>query len=441
MPRCYAPTMHSLALGLNALLDNHIMGRALSIVGRRMYFPKGIVAQSAEAGERAHRFNATVGLARSGKQPLVLPSMQRMLDPLPPADTVAYSGTAGVARLRDSWGAALRRKNPSLGQTPTSRPVVVPGLTNGLFQVGSLFLDPGDTVIIPDLFWGNYRLMLAERLGARIVTFPLFSGGGFNTAGLEAALEAVPGKAMVLLNFPNNPTGYALTTHERPALVEVFRRRGESGRDTLVVSDDAYFSFFFEPECETESIFAHLANLHERVLAIKVDGATKEEFAWGLRVGFVTLAHKGANAEVYGAVEKKLMGAIRSSISNSSTLGQTLILRLLESAGYEREHAELFEAMKARYREVRRILAEVLPSHRAARLLEPLPCNAGYFVALACRGISAEALRVRLLDVGVGIIAVADELVRVSFAGVDHDELEACFSVIFDEAEALGNSA
>jgi hypothetical protein len=38
----------------------------LSALGRRLYFPKGILSQTAEAREKAHRFNATIGIATEG---------------------------------------------------------------------------------------------------------------------------------------------------------------------------------------------------------------------------------------------------------------------------------------------------------------------------------------------------------------------------------------
>ena len=47
-----------------------------------------------------------------------------------------------------------------------------------------------------------------------------------------------------------------------------------------------------------------LVDLHPNVLGIKLDGATKEDYVWGFRVGFITFGFKGANAgTVKGAGE------------------------------------------------------------------------------------------------------------------------------------------
>ena len=53
--------MNVLAVELNEVLKNSVAYPFLSQKGLRMYFPKGIVAQSAEAGEKAKKYNATVG--------------------------------------------------------------------------------------------------------------------------------------------------------------------------------------------------------------------------------------------------------------------------------------------------------------------------------------------------------------------------------------------
>ena len=48
------------------------------------------------------------------------------------------------------------------------------------------------------------------------------------------------------------------------------------------------FGLVYENGIFKESLFSKLADLHENVLAVKVDGATKEDYAWGFRVGFIT---------------------------------------------------------------------------------------------------------------------------------------------------------
>ena len=117
---------------------------------------------------------------------------------------------------------------------------------------------------------------------------------------------------MVVLNFPNNPTGYSITAPEADEIIAVLKKSAEGGRDLVVVTDDAYFGLFYGDDLAQESLFAQLANLHERILAVKVDGPTKEEFVWGFRTGMLTFGTRAAaNVEaLYKVLEQKVTGAI-----------------------------------------------------------------------------------------------------------------------------------
>lgn len=428
--------MNQLARELNAQLEGTVIARLLSEYGLRSYFPKGIVAQSGEAKQRADRYNATVGMAFTGGEPVMLPAARELLGKFSPAEAVSYSPTGGVPKLRALWSQEIAKKNPSLGDSSFSKPVVTAGLTNGIFQLAELFVDPGDHVVMPDMFWGNYRLILEGRNEARLGTFSFFTEDmRFNTEGLAEALHRhrETGKVILLLNFPNNPAGYAPTKADAERIVEILREEAEAGTDILAICDDAYFGLFYEEDIFTESLFSRLANLHENVLAAKVDGATKEEYLWGMRVGFVTVAAKGLEERHYSAFEKKITGSIRASISNSNTLGQSLLIRLLEHDDYPRQKEEQKKDLTDRYHAMQKVIARLGSSGP----LKALPCNAGYFVSFDCGKLDAEKLRLALLDRGIGTIAIQGHFLRVAFASVDLADIDPLFREIFETAAEL----
>lgn len=430
--------MNSLAVALNDTLEGTVVPRVFSELGRRMYFPKGIVAQSAEAKEKAHRFNATVGMAYAEGHPMTLPLIRELTGDLPTEESVAYAPTAGVPALRDRWQQEMIRKNPALEGVVTTRPAVVPGLTAGLAVISDLFADEDDVLLLPDLFWGNYRLMFGERRLTQLREFVFFNNqGAFNrTAFAEGARSAAAaGKLMLLLNFPNNPAGFTPTREDAEFIRKTLVNLADSV-PVVVICDDAYFGLFYDEAAFPHSLFSLLAGAHSNLLAIKVDGATKEDFVWGFRVGFVTVGFKGMTAAHATAVEQKLTGAIRSMVSNSSRLSQSLMLRALNDPRYADQKREAFEVLSARYATLQGILQQQSAKNRAP-MLEALPCNSGYFMSYRCRGLSAEDLRVALLERGVGTISVRDEYLRVAFAGIDAEDLPALYEEIFQAAEAL----
>ena len=189
--------------------------------------------------------------------------------------------------------------------------MVTAGLTQGLSLAGELFFSKGDSLILPNQIWGNYRLLYQIRSRASLKMFEFFKGKGFNLQAFEGLLSeeiTAKGRANILFNFPNNPPGYALTRGEMEAVKEVLSKYLNQGAKILTFLDDAYYGLFFEDDIPSESFFSHLATLHPNMLAVKLDGMTKEYFAWGYRVGFITFGNKNLK-ESYPALEKKAAGA------------------------------------------------------------------------------------------------------------------------------------
>jgi aspartate/methionine/tyrosine aminotransferase len=405
----------------------------LSQVGRNLFFPKGILSQSAEAKEKAHRFNATIGMATEKGQTMHLPSVMSMLTGIRPEEALTYAPSFGIMPLRRAWREALFEKNPSLKGKTLSLPVVTNAITHGLSVVADMWVDPDDAVVLPDKMWGNYNMIFAVRRGARIVNYALFDGQWrFNSAAFESCLRAEAGKGkklVVILNFPNNPTGYTITPEEADRIVRILKALAETGTRIVVVTDDAYFGLFYEDACLKESIFARLAGCDPRVMAIKLDGATKENYVWGLRVGFITYGShlEGDAAAAYDALERKTAGAVRGSISNASHLSQQLVLKSLQSERFGLEKEEKFHIMNERAREVKRVLED--PKYRDA--FEAYPFNSGYFMCLRLKTVEAEPLRVHLLDTyGVGLISLGKTDLRVAFSCLEKADVQELFDTV-----------
>ena len=91
------------------------------------------------------------------------------------------------------------KKNPSLSNTEISLPVVTNALTHGISMAGYMLLNEGDQVIVPDLFWGNYNLTLANAYGASLVKFNTFKNGAFDLEAFDAKLnEGGVGKKVIM---------------------------------------------------------------------------------------------------------------------------------------------------------------------------------------------------------------------------------------------------
>lgn len=427
--------MNELAAELNRILERTVAGDMLSPFGRRMYFPKGIIAQCAEAKQQATRHNATAGVAMSNGQTMHLQDIYNQFSPdvFTPNDIFNYAPASGDPRLRNLWRQAMLDKNPSLAGTPVSLPIITAGLTHGISVAAQLFVGEGDTVVLPDLYWDNYDLIFTDLCQADIRTFPLFDAQSrFNVLAMKETLASCGGKGRLLLNFPNNPTGYTPSVAEMHLITDALVELAEGGMKLVVISDDAYFSLFYEDDTCRESLFAYLAGAHENILAIKGDAATKEEMVWGFRVGFLTFGCKGFSEAQYDALLKKTMGAIRCTVSSCDRPGQSLLIRAMEDGRtYQADKDCAKREMERRYRK----FIDALKRHTDTSLLTPYPFNSGYFMAFRCAG-DAEVLRRRLLDTyHVGTVNILGKTLRVAYCSVECDRIDDLVDIVYQAAE------
>jgi len=435
--------LNPIAQSLNEKLEEaapEVLGM-LSEYGRRLYFPKGIISQTAEAKQKATRFNATIGIATEDGSPMALPSIAGQLGDMPLADAITYAPPAGRPGLRELWREKLLAENPSLADKEFGQPIVTSAITHGLSVAGELFLDPGDAMLLPDKLWGNYRLTFEVHHGAEIQTFPFYKGNGMDTDAFAARLaEVAEGreKIVVLLNFPNNPTGYMPTDAEGDALAKALAAQAARGTKLVVFCDDAYFGLFYHlgGESMTESLFGKLTGLHPNLLAVKLDGATKELFVWGLRCGFVTFGPgRPETAEaVCEVLDAKTRGAIRGGVSNVPQLSQSLVERSLSSSDLAAERDAKCDTLRIRAERV----YEVANQPRFAESWSVYPFNSGYFMLVKVEGIDAEKLRVHLLDEHqVGLIATSPTDIRVAFSCLDVNDVEPLFEALHQAIQEL----
>ncbi len=417
--------MNKLAIGLNKTLGD--AADFLSPAGRRMYFPYGgILGQGAEA--KACDINATVGMAfEEDGSALVMDCFKTgvNLD----KNSYLYAGSFGLPKLREAWKAMEFKKNPSLNGKRFSNPVVTNALTHGIRICAELFAGPSDTLVCPDLYWDNYELIFHEAVGCKVAHFNTFLRGAFDAAAMKDALLAPGKKKILILNFPNNPTGYTATIADAKKIVAAVKAAAAKGKKIVVICDDAYFGLVYEKGVHGESLFAEFSDLHKNVLAVKLDGTTKEDYVWGLRVGFISFAFRGATDDQLKALEAKAAGNVRSGISNATAIGQHLAIRAFADPGYDAQKREKFSVLLKRYHEIRVIL-KTHPEY--ARHFEVMPFNSGYFMCVKPIGVGAEKVRRHLIEkYSVGTI-VLEGLIRLAFSTVPTAKLAKLFASVND---------
>ena len=427
--------LNPLAAELNGQLRDAAPGAyaLLSALGRRIYLPKGILSQTAAATAKADRFNATRAIAMKDGGLMHLAASQALVPTLEPESLYGYAPVLGQLELRETWKAHLSAENPALTGKTFSLPVVTSGMTHGFSLLAELFADSGDTLLLPNKIWGNYRLIFETKAGTTLQTYPFFNANNrFNTCAFRQSLsETDAKKRIVLLNFPHNPTGYAVNAAEATQIVEAIVACADTGCRLLVMVDDAYTGLWYDPSVMHESLFGHLVGCHPNVLPVKIDGATKAAYAWGFRVAFLTF---GLAAAAMRPLEQKLSGLIRAGTSGAAQVSQTLLLETMKSPGYAEQKQQHYETLKARAARVKAVASD--PAY--LKRWEVYPSHAGYFTCLRLRAAEAEAVRQRLLAAyGIGIIALGTTELRVAYSCLEESEIETVFAAIARAVEEV----
>lgn len=410
-------------------------------MGTRLYFPKGIVYQ-AELAKDA-RIKATAGVAYQNSELAYLPEIQDQLSHTFSHDIMNYAPVTGIPKLREVWKQSLKQKNPSLNFDFISTPIVTSGLTHAISCVLHLFIDAQDTLIIPNYFWENYAHIANTVLQAQCETFPMFTSDTpiqFNLDGLETILRSHLEQnkpAKLLFNFPNNPTGYSLSTKEAQDLFDLLYKYAELGLPLLTISDDAYFGLWYEDTIYQESLFSQLSQLHDNILAVKIDGATKEMLAWGARVGFITLGNKNLSNDVIQTLEEKIKAFTRSTITSASRVSQTIILNALQSPSLTDSIIAHKNDIKTRFLAASQCVAQHQQQYPNSNI-SPLPCNSGYFMLFNCPSEKfAESLRTIILEKEQIALISMQNNIRFTFSCVDTQNIPPIIQAIYTYAETL----
>ncbi|HAR7379851.1 TPA: aminotransferase class I/II-fold pyridoxal phosphate-dependent enzyme [Staphylococcus aureus] len=420
--------MNPLAQSLNEQLQqsNATAFAMLSDLGKNMFYPKGILSQSAEA--KSTTYNATIGMATNKDGKMFASSLDAMFNDLTPDEIFPYAPPQGIEELRDLWQQKMLRDNPELSIDNMSRPIVTNALTHGLSLVGDLFVNQDDTILLPEHNWGNYKLVFNTRNGANLQTYPIFDKDGhYTTDSLVEALQSYnKDKVIMILNYPNNPTGYTPTHKEVTTIVEAIKALANKGTKVIAVVDDAYYGLFYE-DVYTQSLFTALTNLHSNaILPIRLDGATKEFFAWGFRVGFMTFGTSDQTTKE--VLEAKVKGLIRSNISSGPLPTQSAVKHVLKNnKQFDKEIEQNIQTLKERYEVTKEVVyADQYHSHWQA-----YDFNSGYFMAIKVHDVDPEALRKHLIDkYSIGVIALNATDIRIAFSCVEKDDIPHVFDSI-----------
>jgi len=188
-------------------------------------------------------------------------------------DFTRYTPAAGVPELRQ---AVCDRHAADFGTSyHPAQCLITAGGKHAIYNFIETLINPGDEVIIPAPYWVTYRdaVLLA---GGRPVVLPTDAGDGFALRASAVRNCLGPRTRMLILNYPNNPSGALLDREEARRVVELARQAG-----FWILSDECYAQLVYDGQPWS------VASLSGAADCVLVAGSLSKTYAMtGWRIGY-----------------------------------------------------------------------------------------------------------------------------------------------------------
>ena len=316
-----------------------------------------------------------------------------------------YTANAGLKELRAEICRYLGRRMELPYQVENI--LVTVGGSEAIDLTIRALVQPGDEVIIPEPCFVCYE-PITQLTGGVPVHIATRVEDGFRLTAEALRAAITPRTKLLILPYPNNPTGAVMTQQDLEGIADVLR-----GTDILVLSDEIYAELTYG--LDRHISIAALPDMWERTIV--VNGFSKAYSMTGWRLGYAA-----APAPIIRVMTK----IHQSCIMSAPTTSQYAAITALRGCDDE------IEMMRDEYNRRRRYVVKAL-NEMGLTCFEPR--GAFYvFPSIACSGLtSAEFCEMLLKEQEVAIIpgdafgASGEGYARISYAySVDHLETAMC---------------
>lgn len=244
-----------------------------------------------------------------------------------------YTSNAGLLPLRQEIAAYMKRRF-DLSYDAESEVLVTVGGSEAIDLAIRACVNPGDEVIVPQPSFVCYG-PIVELAGGKPIYLPLSAENDFKLTAEQLKAHITPRTKMLVLPFPNNPTGSILTKEEVTEIADVLR-----DTDIFVLSDEIYCELTYGLK---HTSIASLPGMRERTII--ASGFSKAYAMTGWRMGY-TLAPAPITAQMFKIHQYAIMCA--------PTTSQFAAIEALQNGD------EDIEMMKAEYNRRRLLIVKGL---------------------------------------------------------------------------------
>lgn len=278
-------------------------------------------------------------------------------------------------------------------------------------------LNPGETLLKPNLGWGPYNTMAAE-FGINTMDYNLFEDDHFNLSDITAKMQQLmdaQGRVLVIINDPcHNPSGYTMKPEEWDGLLSFTNRLSEQG-PVVILHDIAYVDFSTNPTWKEH--FKKYTDLPNNVMVVIAFSLSKSFTAYGMRAGAAIAVTKN-NDEL----DKWFDAMVFTARSTWSTVNNS-IMTLFETISGDEALYNTYKKERQYYIDLLKERASIFIEEAKDVGLKHYPFTEGFFVTLIINNEDIPTIYQRLEDNNIFTVQVNNGL-RVALCSVSRNKLK-----------------
>lgn len=254
--------------------------------------------------------------------------------------------------------------------------IATPGGTGAVAMTIQECLDPGQTVVLPEIAWGSYNLM-AQMNNLEVEKYSLFDGDRFNMDSFREVCTKTmekQGKLVVVINDPcHNPTGYSMTREEWEEVI-AFLNGCSKKCPVVLLNDIAYIDFAFGQK-EAKKYFSVFDDISDNMAVVVAFSLSKSMTSYGMRCGAAILMAK--NPEIVNQLKTVFEKDARATWSNVNNGAMAMFVDVLDN------RLEDYDAERQKYVALLKERSEIFRNEADAAGLAYYPYREGFFVTLS----------------------------------------------------------
>ena len=254
--------------------------------------------------------------------------------------------------------------------------IATPGGTGAVAMTIQECLDPGQTVVLPEIAWGSYNLM-AQMNNLEVAKYSLFDGDRFNMDSFREVCTKTmekQGKLVVVINDPcHNPTGYSMTREEGEKVI-AFLNGCSKKCPVVLLNDIAYIDFAFGQK-EAKKYFSVFDDISDNMAVVVAFSLSKSMTSYGMRCGAAILMAK--NPEIVNQLKTVFEKDARATWSNVNNGAMAMFVDVLDN------RLEDYDAERQKYVALLKERSEIFRNEADAAGLAYYPYREGFFVTLS----------------------------------------------------------